>query len=84
MKAQGLYEETRIGSLIGPQKGAWGAPSDPSVEEREGGRKERVETQDLSSTYFTSNLERAENNLSEHKPWHREILTVATSYSYSP
>ena len=60
MKAQGLSEEARAGSLAGPQKGAGGVQSDYNGRS-EGGRKKRkkegIEMQDLSSPYFTSSLE---------------------------
>lgn len=60
MKAQGLSEEERTGSLAGPQKGAGGVQSDYRGR-RKGGKKKRkkegIETQDLSSSYFTSCLE---------------------------
>lgn len=38
-----------------------------SVGRRKNRSKEGVETQDLSSSYFTSNLDPAGDNLSEHR-----------------
>lgn len=40
VEGQGLYEETRIGSLTGPQKEAGGLQSIYSVEGKEGGRND--------------------------------------------
>ena len=69
MKVQGWLEDAKTGSLARPQNGVGGVQSDYSGG-REGRRKKRrkegVDTQDLSSSYLTSCLGCAGDDLSEH------------------
>lgn len=80
MKLQGLSEEARTGSLVPPQKGAGGVPSD----HREGGKDRGREEGRKRWKVFLVPTSPPVWNVLEQSVRTQAFLTLAKSYSCDP